>query len=374
MYQLLYDALPWLAAFYALDGLTDLRRGFLLFRTSALGSFEVVRSGLRHQGWAPWVEAFVAFDWPFLVSEEALLIFAPRRRDDPVVVEAADIESVPWADLAPKVEGKRAVSREKVLLAAPSKLIAARLVDELTALASESGRRQTGFQQRTRLASSPKVVAEVRARQRPWRIGLQVTASILFAGLFGLGALVAYVPSAGVFAEELVVFLGTVLMAEMILAIGFLRSENLAWRPAASRALALLAWPVATLRPLAHLSAGLCTGHEAVAVAAALLPGTDLARFASRELARTRESRQRATDASLMEALECREWGIRLVLERAGVKEAILEAPPTPRTGEAAWCPVCRSRFLVGIGLCTDCGVKLVPFERQQAQSHPEPG
>src|SRR5512138_3916060 len=140
MHALLVELFPWLVALWALDALVQLGRGHLLLVRGAAGPFRVRGAGLHLAGLSPLAEAVVLHDLPFLASERRVFLFDPRRRSDPALVADADLEALPREALAPvEREGRKVTAGGRAVLAAPTPEWAARLRDELAALAGPAG-------------------------------------------------------------------------------------------------------------------------------------------------------------------------------------------------------------------------------------------
>lgn len=362
MHALLADLLPWLAVFYALDGLAQLRRGHWLLVSSGAGPFRLRRAGLHHVGLSPLAEVVAAFDLPWLATPAALLLQDPGRRAERPFLEEADVTAVPWEGLAPEAEGKKVVSRGRRLLTAPHPALAARLAVRLAAVAAG-----TPADRMERLSVDRAAALDVagararRARQRPWRAGLRGLAVALAAVLFGGGALAVWGPPGAIEAEAVALGAGAALALEAGLAVGFLRAGGAGWGAALGGALGLAAWPVAALHPLVHLSRGGLAERDALAAAAVLLPPATLRELLASELGRVTAARARvSTGGALADALEVRERELRAVLAAAAIPVEDALAPPQLAAGEAAFCPICRTGFRAGTPTCRDCGVALI--------------
>jgi hypothetical protein len=359
MHELLVDVLPWLAAFLVLDGLVELRRGHLLLRSGG-GPLRPARGGLRLVWPWPAAEAVLLQDLPWLPAATALHLVAPGRRGELRVVEPADLAPLPWAGLAPRAEGKKVLSGERLLLATPHPAVAAALAAGLRGLAgAPEADRAAGAGNGVR---DLEAALDLRARQRPWLRPLRLVAWLLWTGLFVVGGALAYAsPGGGPGAGALLLGLLGLLLVQAALALAMLRRCGVPLGAALTRALGLVAWPVAALRPLATLSTPLYAGLDALSVAAALAPPAAFHALAASELARLDASR-RACGPPLAPAWDARERRLEALLERTGGSATEARRPPVAQPGEARWCPVCRCGFLAGPERCADCGAPLRPF------------
>lgn len=359
MHAVLVDLLPWLAAFLVLDGLVEVRRGHLLLRSSG-GPLRAERPGLRLLPPWPLVEAVPVQDLPWLATAGALHLVAPGRRADLPVVEPSDLSVVPWEGLAPRAEGRKVTSGGHLLVATPHPAAARALAEKLAAAASAGGAPSAAARQAA--GRDHDAARALRRRQAPWLLPLRIAASGLSGGLFLGGGLLALGATGGALgAGQLLLALGALLAAELGLALGMLRACGVGLGAAVGRTLALAAWPVAALRPLPALSGPLYAALDGLAVAAALLPADAFRALAAGELGRLDVSR-RACGPALEAAWAGREEAIEELLSRVGgsLEEARRAPPRLP--GEAAWCPVCRTGFVLGPARCADCGAGLLPF------------
>jgi hypothetical protein len=361
MQQLLVEILPWLLAFYLLDGVVDVRRGQFVLSSAWGGSFRLLRSGLHHLGWSPTAEAIAAVDLPWLTAASALLVFDPRRRVDLATIGEHDVNAIPWSDVVPEAIGKKVRSRGRTLSATLHHSAAARLAADLDALVA------TGTSGRSPAESvpspSPESLAEVRRRQRWWRRGLKVVATLLFVCTFALAVLSAYDSVHGwPWVEVALPILAILVGAELVLAVGYIRAAGGSWTNAASQASWLVIWPVAALHPLLHLSFGQGIARPALETAAAVLPPGAFRELAATEFGRAEVSLQAAV-GPLAEALDWRARAVAAIAGRAGITERQLRLPPKQEATEGAWCPTCRSRFVEGTARCPDCRVSLRRFD-----------
>ncbi len=363
MYELLGDAFPWIVALYLADGLAQLGRGHVAF-VRGLGPFRVRRAGLHLLGLSPLDEAIAAHDLPFLVSERAVHLFDPRRRTDPALVAAADLEAIPFEAVLPVArEGRKVTVAGRLALVAPTPEWAERAREDLSLLAAAApGKRLEAAAALARPRLDAGAVASFRERQRAFSAPLRAAAAFLFAGTFGLWPLAAFgPPGLRPPAGALLAGLGwTVLLVGALTALLLRAAGERPWRCAAT-ALHGILYPVAALRPLLHATRGLHSRFEAAAIAAAVLPRAAFAALAGCEIRRARLSSE-ATDRELAPFWEARERALLRLVADAGLREEEALAPPARAAGAAVWCPLCGAQYRAGFERCRDCGVPAVPF------------
>lgn len=356
MHALLVELFPWLVALWVLDGLAQLGRGHLLLVAGPAGRFRLRRAGI-HLSLSPLAEELAAHDLPFLAAGERVALFDPARRAELALVADADLRALPRAALAPVTrEGRSVRAAGQVAVAAPTPEWAEVVRSRLEGLARGGGAAPVDPREEVAAARA------LHARARVWRAALRVVAALLAAAVLVLWPAVAYAPGAVPLAP------GTLLAAAGLLAVAsaaltfamLLACGERAGRSAAA-GLHLLLVPVAALRPLAHGPRSLYRRFGAMAIAAALLPRTDFAALAARELRRARLSRA-ATDAALAPAWDARARELVALLEAVGVPEAEALAPPARAAGAAGWCPLCEAQYRAGFDRCASCGVAAVPF------------
>ncbi len=358
MHALLVDLWPWLIAFYLVDGLAQLQRGHLLLASSGL-RFAAVGAGLHLRGLSPLAEGIALHDLPFLVAGDALLIFDPRSKADPAVVEELDLQAMPLASLGPLTrEGRKVSAGGRLLLVAPTpgqaELARARIGALSAGAASPAP---------SRGEADLVPIRSLRAAQGPWAAALRVAACLLALATGAAWPLVAYGPPglAGL-AGALLAAVAALLLVVAGLAYAMWRACGEPRAASAASALHLLTFPVAAIHPLWHASRPLYGRFHPLAVAAALLPPEDFAPLAGRELRRAELSRA-ATRPGLAAAWAERIGLIERLLAGAGLSRAAALAPPPRYAGSAAWCPLCRVQWRDGFARCDDCGVELERFD-----------
>lgn len=353
MHELLVDLWPWLLGFYVVDSLAQLQRGHLLL-ASAGGPFAALRSGLHLAGVSPLSEGIALFDLPCLEAETELVLFDPRSRADPAVVEELDLWSPPTGATTPLSREGRKVSRGgTLLLVAPTPEHAEVERERLSAPRP----REDAPERAADLAP----IHALRAAQRPWLLPLRATGGLLALAVgVGWPAVAWGPPELGPLAGWLLAGVAGLTAIEGALVFAMWRACGERWKDAAAAALHLVAFPVAAIHPLWHASRPLYRHHAPLAVAAALLPAERFARLAGRELRRAGYSRA-ATRPGLAAAWDARTRLIERLLEGRPGSRAVALAPPRREGGAAAWCPLCRVQWRAG-SRCDDCGVPLEPY------------
>jgi hypothetical protein len=346
MDQLLAELLPWVLGFYALDGFVQLGRGHLL----AAGGFRLrpLRAGLHWLGLSPLTEAAAVFDLPFLRSGGRLWVVDPKRRSEPTLIEAQDLTAVDLAAAGPPERLHKTVTMGEVTVAvAPTPAIAARL-REVLAPAAPAPRGRTDL----------RAARALRLRLRPYRISLQVLASLLALTLLVAAPLAVWSPLAVYpLAAPVVRECGVLLLGLGVASAAYLRVAGEGWWRSVSGGLAMLL-PWESMHPLVHLSRSLYRRFDAPTTLAALLPPAEFHAWAARELVRARLSRER-TPPELGPAWEEREKALTQLLAATGSSAEAVLAPPPAEEGSAAYCPLCRTPYREGFEECADCGVPL---------------
>ncbi|HEY6308759.1 MAG TPA: hypothetical protein VI488_20145 [Candidatus Angelobacter sp.] len=159
------------------------------------------------------------------------------------------------------------------------------------------------------------------------------------------------------------------LAMQSLLALEFRTVHKKLFRPASSgrfkSALTILLSPMAAIRGCDVLARDLFSGCHPLAVASALLPADEFARFAGEQLREWqlgdhREPWYQETVAKLMD---------RTVRQR-GVRPDSLLLPAERESGCVAYCPRCLAQYIKNTGSCTDCGfASLEPFEAGKRSS-----
>jgi hypothetical protein len=356
MHELLRELFPWIVALYLVDGLADLRRGHVLFIVGPWRA-RLLRSGLHLSGLSPFDERIDAHDLPFLAGSRHVFFFDPRRRSEPALVAASDLEAVERSALAPVTrEGSKICSRRRTVLIAPGSRWADRLRGELAALAA-------GAPLPDRPAPDALAAARaLRARERPFILAGRAVAALAAVTTFVLAPLSAYGPVSFLLpAGAVLSALAAHVLAGAAIAGALSRASGETLGGSLVSALHLVAWPIGGLRPLAHASRALLRSFDAATVAAVVLAPADFGRLAAREIRRARLSRD-VTDPELASAWDARVANLSALLAAAGVAEAEVSAPPQRSVGAGAWCPICEAQYRPGYDRCSDCMVATLPF------------
>jgi hypothetical protein len=354
MHALLADLFPWVVAFYLLDGLAQPGRGHLLL-VSGGRRFRALRAGLHLVGLSPLEEVVAVFDLPFLVAPGRVFLLDPRRRTEPAVIEAGELEGIPAAALAPVVrEGRKVRVAGRLAVAAPGAPWAALLAARLRSGApGEAG---------PGVRADLDAARALRARQRPFARALRVLSVATAAAVLVAWPAAAYSPlAASIPAGAVLGAVGALVALEAGVAFAMLRACGEPAGASAAAALHLLL-PWAGAHAVVHVSRSLYRRLDALAVAAALLPPAAFHALAARELVRARFSRT-ATPAELGPAWDARARDLSALLEATGSSAARALAPPARLPGTGAWCPLCRAQYRAGFERCEDCGVEVERFQ-----------
>lgn len=354
--ELLSELWPWILGFYALDAIAQTWRGHVLVAGAV--RLRRLEPGLHAAGVHPAATVIAAHDLPFLPSERAAWFFAPRSRAEPAVVEAADLEAVPWAELAAVGRhGRRVELGGRLLVRAPTPEWAARVQGDLVALArTPEGARLRRFDALARARADVAAARSAWARARAWRVALRGAAVGLAATLVAAVA----VPGAPVAA---LAWTGLALFAaEGLLGMGLLRASGEGWARSLAGGAGLWLWPVAALHPLVHAGRGAWHRFDALTICAAMLDRGAFLALAARETRRAELSG--ASVPELAGAWRSRLRGLEALVAAAGATREDLLAPPRPEPGAATFCPLCTAQYRVASGCCADCHVELLPLER----------
>lgn len=345
--ELLAEFLPWIIGFFALDGFSQLGRGHLLAAGS--GALRPLRAGLQWLGPSPAAEAVAVFDLPFLQVGARRWFGDPKRRSEPSVIEGQDLRELDLGAAGPLERLHKGITAGKTLvLQAPTTGHAAEL---LAALSPEAAGPR-------RARSDLRAARALRLRQRPYRLTLQVLASVLAALLLVGGPLVVWTPlSRYPLATPLVREAGVLLVAVALGGGAYLRASGEGWWRSILGGLGMLL-PWAAMHPLTHLSRPLFRRFDAPTALAALLPAPEFHAWAARELVRARLSRER-TPPELRPAWEEREKQLSRLLAATGSSAEKALAPPPAEDDAAAYCPLCRTPYRDGFEACGDCGIPL---------------
>ena len=118
---------------------------------------------------------------------------------------------------------------------------------------------------------------------------------------------------------------------------------------------ALLLSPLGAIRAVDLLARDLFTASHPLAVSCALSP-PDAFQSTARSL---------FYDVSKDDASSARAAELRAFLDRAGILDAVLSAPPPESDAMGAYCPRCAQQYRQGSQTCTDCAG--VPLQALQA-------
>lgn len=363
MVALIEDVLPWLAVFFILDAVVQLRRGQVVFARTGLEGYRLLGSGLHLAGALPFGAELHAYDLPFLPTREGVWIFDPNARTAPPVVLAEALSFIPWASLTDiQGEGMGVKGAGRLLFRARSPRAARALAAELALLqGAAEGAREAEL---GRWLDARFDVAGARARwvrvRRPAALAAMF-GTLEMLVLFGALPALAFLPGADVVGWERVLgLLGLSHVYALIAAALALARSGARARDVMSALGTLLIFPPYAARAGIHALRDALSSFEPLAVAEVLLPRADFLRYARRELVRTAESRESTLRLGLASFWDARRSALERLLVSAGSSvQEVLAPPPHAPSDVAAWCPLCATEYRVGFATCSDCGITL---------------
>ena len=369
MAELLAELFPFLAAFYVAAGVAVVRPHQVVL-TSALGrTFDLRGPGLTFLGLMPWREVVNVQAFPLAVSEDAVYRLAGDRAQEPVILEAADLEPVELRGLPPATAGQRwfrpwVLAGKQVVVSAALPAFAARFASQLAAIqAAEPGARVEKAKALLLESSDVEALRALRASTRWYALGLRVLCPLLLAALFWLLPVIVYLPELAPMKLERALRLLAVLDGWVLIVAGMML-----WRARvpgdemAGLLVQMAIFPPAAARALATVTRAIHARFEPAAAAAALLDGRTLLVFARRELRRLELAAERTGALGLRAFWEARRkvWDRALREAKTSSKEAL--APPARVAADATrYCPICSSEYRHGES-CSDCRVPLAAF------------
>jgi hypothetical protein len=352
------ELLPYLLAFYILDGLLAPRRGEWLF-IGLLGRFRAQRPGLTAAGLVPFAEVLAAWEPPLRWSREGVRIAEAQT-------------SVSYEDLAGcSASERRVVCGGRTIHDTPSPAAARHLQSLLVEIAraapeARAGRLRLGLAARMDL----EAVRALRARlARPRRV-LQILGTMLGLVLFAVLPASVYAPERLPLAPVQILGAAALVYAAIVgVAWSSLRRAGLD-RSAALAALSpILLFPPAAVHATGVVHRDLYTAFDPLAVAAALLPEAEFRERARRRLgAAALESEHEAEPPELRKARE-QAWDALLAAAGTSARE-LLGPRASADASAAAYCPLCAAEYRTGFGQCADCRVPLRPLALASTAPH----
>ncbi len=364
MHDLLVEVLPYLAAFFLLDGIVLLAPYHLVFARS-FGRTRVCENGLQLLPFAPTSEALAAIRAPVLVSAKGVW-FPIHGAYLPRVFEPTDLHFVPFDELETTVEGKKLVARGTRLLDAPSPELLKRLRADLEALRKEAPEKRPALH-REQLSRATELARFTERRGRVRRLALQtgLFGSVTAACFLALLVLVQLGDQRLLAAAmmQLVETLGLSLLGSTLTGAALLVRAGQPPGDAVGRVLMFVLLPFQALRPLHHLTRELYADFHWSALAAGLLDRDRFLRLAREELWRIDQSARIAGDEALAEAWRMARFTWESLLRQLGAPVEEVVADPSATDEESAgYCPLCSAEYREGFQVCSECAVELRPL------------
>jgi hypothetical protein len=354
MHALIEDVLPFLVAFYLLDGLAVVRRYEILL-AAPWSRFRAFRKGFPLAGISPFAEVVSAVESPIRFGSAALYVeAAPASPAEPPELVTVGLDGL-----------RVAVSDRKLKLGElgvglPSKAAAERLaaaVRDLAALpASDRGRRVRALLEES---ADVRAVRSVRAVHRRFQRVLSLLGLALFVLTF------AVLPAGVAVRWDRGPSLPTVLLAialvhVSILAVSWVALKRLGYArdSAANTLLPLVFFPPAAAHAPFAIFRDLYARFDFLAVAGAFLPPADFQTLARLEVHRLRREAERGGEVAQWAALREKAWA--RLFDETGTSLREILRPPAKRDGDAAsYCPLCGGEYRAGFAVCAECGVPL---------------
>lgn len=373
---LVLDILPWLAAFFVLDALVHLRRGQVVIAREGLGGPRPLRGGLRLAGLSPFGLAAVAYELPFILTDEGLWLEDPDNASPPVVREEA-LTFLSYEALG-EVEAVRSAVRAqgRMLFRTRSVADAQRWAALLNRLRAESAevRRDTLAQWDAEAFDVAAARQRWERMRRPWAL-TAVAGTLEALVLFGV---LPWLATRGeVDASMWMAALASLLLLHL-LAVGF-AGWTLArgGRSRAERGAALftlVVFPAYAARAGVQVVREAFSHFEPLVLASVFLRRDAFLTVARREWARTAESARTASSTQLVAFFESRLKRVEKAISEAGCSLEELRASPAEVPAQTAWCPICGCAHRPGFKRCADCDVALMGLGEEGARVMPEGG
>jgi hypothetical protein len=354
MHELIEDVLPFLVAFYVLDGLAVARAHEWLL-LAPWGRFRAARTGIHLVGLSPFAEVASAFDGPIRFGRKALHVETGTSTPG----GPPDLQPVP-------LDGLRVEASERDLkvgglsLTLPSPAAARHLAAVIRDLRDRPPH-ERGARLRTLVdeAIDLKELRALRATQQQFQQVLQWLGLGLWLATFVLlpaGVLWKWQHGPGLAAALLTV--GAFHVAILVVAWRTLRTLGYRRGSAFSALLSLVFFPPAAAHASVVLFRDLYARFDPLAVAGVLLPPTEFQAVARMEVHRLRREAELGGDVA--EWTNLREKARTRLLSELGTSLADVLRPPSRKDDEAAsYCPLCGGEYRAGFAVCAECQVPL---------------
>jgi hypothetical protein len=354
MHALIEDVLPFLVAFYVLDGLAVVRRHEWLL-AAPWSRFRVAKSGLHLVGLSPFAEVVSAVECPLLFGSVALYL----ETGAPSAGEPAELASVPLDGLRVEVSDRTLKLGEQAVTlpsAAAAGYLAA-VVRDLAArpLSERAHRLRTLCHELTDLHA-------LRARRATHRrfhrfldglgLGLWIVTFVLLP--VGVSWKWEHGPSLAA-----VLLLGAALHAG-ILVLSWVALRRLGYTRgrAATVLLPLLFFPPSAAHASFVVFRDLYVRFDPLVVAGLLLRPADFQARARVEVHRLRREAERGGEAAEWAALREKAW-CRVFVELGTSVFEVLRPPARRGDDAASYCPLCGGEYRAGFTVCSECRVPL---------------
>jgi hypothetical protein len=355
MHALIEDVLPFLVAFYVLDGLAVVRAYETLLAAPWSPRFRAATKGFSLLGLSPFSELLSAVDSPVRIGSAAVYVESAAAAPG----ELPELASIPLDGLSVEASD-RTVRLGGRSLHLPSKAAAERLVASLRELAalppSDRGRRIRALLENT---ADVRAVRALRAIHRRFQRVLSLLGLALFVVTFVL------LPAGVAVRWERGPSLATLLLVVLavhasILGVSYAALTRLGCaRPAAvNMLLPLVFFPPSAAHASFAIFRDLYARFDALAVAGAFLPAEDFRALARLEVHRLRREAERGGEVAEWAALREKAWA--RAFDELGTSMREVLRPPARRDGDAAsYCPLCGGEYRAGFAVCTECRVPL---------------
>ncbi len=363
MTELVTDLLPWLAAFYLLDAVVQLRRGQVLFDRDWGGGFGLRRSGLHASALSPLGVSVLAHDLPYLPTPEGVWLFDPQVRRSLPVIRPDALRFVAWTSLAPVRAERSAVKSGGQLLFRARNPRGAQTV----ASGLESLRQMAEAEREAAISTSLARALDLSAVRTRWkrvRLPLALTSAfgtaqflLLFAGL----PWAAYLSTDELRWERI---LGALLLAHLgtLLSAGWTLSRAGAGAGGVAAAVFTLGiFPAYAARAGAQILREAFVEWDPLAISGALLSPRAFLQVARYEAVRSQLSLEATAGLGLAPFWSARLAAQARLLEEAGTGASQVTAPPRLSGDARAWCPLCLGEYREGFVHCSDCEIPLRP-------------
>ncbi|MDQ3263903.1 MAG: hypothetical protein M3Y59_09610 [Myxococcota bacterium] len=363
MTELVTDLLPWLAAFYLLDAVVQLRRGQVLFDRDWGGGFGLRRFGLHASALSPLGVSVLAHDLPYLPTPLGVWLFDPQVRRSPPVIRPEALRFLAWAELAPvRAERSAVKSGDQLLFRARSPRGAQTVASGL-----ESLRRLAEGEREAAISVSLARALDLTAAQNRWRrvrLPLALTTAFCTAGFLLLFAglpYAAYLSTAELRWERT---LGALLLAHLgtLLSAGWTLSRAGAGAGGVAAAVFTLGiFPAFAARAGTQILREAFVEWDPLAISGALLTPQAFLQVARYEAVRGELSRHATAGLGLAPFWSARMAAQEKLFREAGTTTSEAVAPPRLSGDARGWCPLCLGEYRDGFAQCSDCEVPLQP-------------